>query len=64
MVAAEEMVNRAVGGQCPWLSSLRAGGRNALEMRVPGAGGFAGEGGCLYSTLQTLQRVVRISEDQ
>lgn len=32
LVAAEEVVSRAVGGQCPWLSSLRDGGRNALEM--------------------------------
>ena len=32
MVAAEERVNGAVGGQWPWLSSLRDGGRNALGM--------------------------------
>lgn len=32
MVAAEERVSGAVGGQWLWPSSLRDGGRNALEM--------------------------------
>lgn len=31
-VAAEERVGRVAGGQWPWLSLLRDGGRNALGM--------------------------------
>lgn len=32
VVAAEERVGRVAGGQWPWLSLLRDGGRNALEI--------------------------------
>lgn len=32
VLAAEKRVNRVAGGQWPWLSLLRDGGRNALGM--------------------------------
>lgn len=51
MVAGKERVNGVVGSQWPWLSLLRDGGREECfrnAKRVPGAGGFAEEGSCLY----------------